>query len=111
MELIYEKERVNLEKLHEELASVLGVKLVGVSTGDSAVRVHVQADLSPKERDLIAPVILAHDAAQLTTAQQAAADREMALDALRKPWDQWTAQDQADFIRVLAEQAGLAQVG
>jgi len=110
VDLVYEKSPVNLARLNEELAAALGEKFAGVSGGPGGLRVHIQDDMPLALQDQIAPLIQAHDATKLTAAQQAEVNREAALDALRKPWDQWTAQDQADFLRILAEQAGLIPV-
>jgi hypothetical protein len=107
IDLMFDKQPVNPELLHEELAVALGAQFVGVSTGPQGLRVHVQDDTLPAKQDQVAALVAAHDASKLTAAQKAEADRQTALDALRKPWAEWTAQDQADFIRVLAEQAGL----
>ncbi len=109
--LIYEKASLNPAKLHEELATALGEKFVGISARNGQVRVHLMDDTSKAAQDLIGPIVAAHDATKLTVAQQAEVDRAAALDTLRKPWDQWTAQDQANFLRILAEQAGLIPVG
>jgi hypothetical protein len=111
MELEFEKASVNVDKLHQEIAAGVGTKFIGISTGPSGkVRIHIQDDMSLTDQGKIGPIVAAHDAAKLTVAQQAEADRAAALDALRKPWDQWTAQDQTDFLRILAEQAGLIPV-
>ena len=59
----------------------------------------------------IETVIAAHNPNQLSQAQQVAADRAALVDSLRKPWDQWTATDQANFIRIMAEQAGVLPQG
>ncbi len=107
IDLIYEKASLNPTKLHEELTAALGEKFVGISASNGQVRVHLMDDTSKAAQDLVGPIVAAHDATKLTAAQQAEVDRTAALDALRKPWDQWTAQDQTDFLRVLAEQAGL----
>jgi hypothetical protein len=58
----------------------------------------------------IQAVISAHNGTALSASQQAEADRAAKLVALRKPWSEWTAQDQVDFLRVLAEQMGLIPV-
>lgn len=108
IDLTYEKASLNPAKLHEELAAVLGAKFIGISTElGGKVRVHIQDDMPLADQGKIGPIVAAHDAAQLTAAQQAKVDWTAATDALCKPWDQWTAQDQTDFLRVLAEQAGL----
>jgi hypothetical protein len=52
-------------------------------------------------------VVEAHDATKLTAAQQAEINHQAKLNALRKPWNQWTAQDQAELVRLMAEQMGL----
>lgn len=107
IDLAFDHPAVNLERLHEDLAVALGAQFVGVSAGRGQVRVHIQDDMPPADQDRIAGLVAAHDAGQLSAAQQAEVDRQAALDVLRKPWAEWTAQDQADFIRLLAEQAGL----
>ena len=111
IDLSYEKASLNPAKLHEELRAALGEKFVGISASKGQVRIHVMDDMPKATQDLVGPLVAAHDAAKLTTAQQAEASRAAALDALRKPWAQWTAQDQSTFLRVLAEQAGLIPVG
>lgn len=107
VELTYEKSPVNTAKLHEELAAALGEQFGGISTGKGKVRVHIQEDMPQAKQDLIASIVAAHDASKLSAAQQADADRAAQLEALSKPWAEWTAQDQADFVRILAEQMGL----
>jgi hypothetical protein len=107
IDLVYEKTPVNPARLQEELAAVLGSEFVGVSTSPKDLRVHIQDDLPAADQAKIAGIVAAHDASQLSTAQQAEADQQIALEALRKPWDQWTGDDQAQFIRLLAEQMGL----
>lgn len=107
IDLSYEKVTVNPAKLHEELAAALGEKFKGISTGNGQVRVHIQDDMPQAQQDLIAAIVAAHDANQRTAAQQAEADRAAKLQALRKPWAEWTAQDQADFLGILAGQMGL----
>jgi hypothetical protein len=108
---VYEKAAVNLAKLHEELAAALGEKFVGVSTGRGQVRVHIWSDTPKALQSQIEPIIQAHDASKLTAAQQAEVDRAAKLEALKKPWAQWTAADQAEFVRILAEQSGVIPVG
>jgi len=111
-ELEFEKASVNVEKLHQEIAAGVGAKFLGISTGlGEKVRVHIQDDMSQADQGRIGPIIAAHDSTKLTVAQQAEASRAVALDALRKPWSQWTAQDQAKFLQLLAEQAGLISGG
>jgi hypothetical protein len=107
IDLVYDKTPVNPARLQEELAAVLGLQFVGVSTGPNGLRVHIQNDMSAANQAKIAGIVAAHDASQLSTTQQAEADQQTALDALRKPWDQWTGEDQGAFIRLLAEQMGL----
>jgi hypothetical protein len=107
MDLIYEKASFNPAKLHEELAGVFGVKFVGISASRGQVRVHLMDDTPKDMQDQVGLIVAAHDAALLTAAQQAEVDQQAALDALRKPWDEWTAQDQSNFLRILAAQAGL----
>jgi len=107
VELKFEKLPVNVDKLHEELAATLGEKFSGVSTGNGQVRVHFQDDMPQAQQNLIVSIVAAHDAYKLTAALQAEADCVAKLDALRKPWAEWTTQDQADFVRILAERMGL----
>lgn len=63
----------------------------------------------PDDADKLAiqAVISAHNGAALSASQQVEADRVAKLQALHKPWAEWTAQDQTDFLRILAEQMGL----
>jgi hypothetical protein len=108
IDLTYDKVSVNPARLREELAAVLGSQFVGLSTGpDSQVRVHIQDSMKQADRDKIGPIVAAHDANQLTAAQQAEMDRAAALETLRKPWAEWTPEDQAQFLKILAAQAGL----
>ncbi len=107
IDLVFEKERVNPTLLHQELAAVLGEKMVGVSTDVGQVRVHLMDDTPKVVQDQVGPIVATNDATKLTTAQQTEVDRATALDALRKPWDEWTALDQTNFLRILAGQAGL----
>lgn len=59
----------------------------------------------------IQAVIEAHDPMKLTPAEQAEQARAAIIESLRKPWSQWTTGDQVNFIRVLAEQAGIIPLG
>lgn len=111
IDLVYGKASVNPALLHEELAAALGEKFVGLSTGQGQVRVHIWSDTPKVVQSQIEPIVQAHDASKLMAAQQAEADRAAKLAALKKPWAQWTAQDQAEFLRILAEQSGIIPVG
>jgi hypothetical protein len=75
------------------------------------VTVHVNVTAPFELRDQIPALVEAHDASKLTSEQQAEADRRAALDALRKPWAEWTTADREDFVRVLAEEMGIISGG
>jgi hypothetical protein len=107
IEFTYEKEAINPALLHEELATVLGSKLAGISTGQGRVRVHVLDTIQDAERALIEPIVLAHDAKKLTARQQAEADQAAKMNALSKPWASWTAVDKDELLRLVAEKMGI----
>jgi hypothetical protein len=66
----------------------------------------------PEDTDTAAieAVISAHDSTQLSASQQAEAERQAKMEALRKPWVEWTGDDQAEFLHLLAEQMGIIPV-
>jgi hypothetical protein len=110
--ILTEKE-INVLRLHEELAAVLGVFLQGVSTATKPgrVTVHINDDTPLVARDAIPVVIEMHDPKMLTVEQRAAADRKAALEGLRKPWAAWSEADRTDFVRILAEEMGIIPEG
>jgi hypothetical protein len=109
IELSFDKAQVNPERLHEELAAVVGSDLVGVSAGGGRVRLHLAADPSDAIRTALAVLVAEHDAGQLTAIQQARLDRETRRAALRKAWSAWTAADKDDLLRLLAEEWNLVE--
>ena len=98
------KKAVNPELLREELAAVLGEKLVGTSTSAGQLRVHILDDTSQELRDRVSAVVATHDPAQMTVAQQTTGERKTALEDLqRKPWIEWTETDKETLLQFLAE--------
>ncbi len=108
IDLVFERETVNLALLHQELAAALGAKLVGLSGNGRGVRVHLLDSTTPDERKLAGQIVAGHDAGKLTADQQAGRERGAALDALRKPWAQWSSTDKDALLRLLAGELGLA---
>ncbi len=108
IDLAFEREAVNLALLHQELAAALGAKLVGLSGNGCGVRVHLLDSTTPDERKLAGQIVAGHDADKLTADQQAERERQTALEALRKPWAQWSPADKDALLRLLAGELGLA---
>lgn len=108
IDLVFEREEANLALLHQELAAALGARLVGVSANGRGVRVHLLDSTTPDERKLAGQLVAGHDAGKLTADQQAERERGAALEALRKPWAQWSAADKDALLRLLAGELGLA---
>lgn len=107
IDLTFERQGLNLALLHEELAATLGAKLVGVSQDGRGVRVHLLDSTTPNERKAVGEIVAQHDATRFTAAQQAERERRAALEALRKPWAQWSAADKDALLRLLAGELGL----
>jgi hypothetical protein len=102
-ELKYERERVNVEKLHDELRGLLGESLVGVSAGPGVVRVHTAQDAS-KQSALIGEAVAAHRAEDLTAAQKAEQDRRELIRTLKAvPVAKWNEEQRLAALRVLWE--------
>ncbi len=108
IDLAFERQGVNLALLHQELAAALGVKLVGLSQNGRTVRVHLLDSSTPDERKAVAEIVARHDGSRCTAAQQAERERRVALEALQKPWAQWSAADKDALLRLLAGELGLA---
>ncbi len=106
-DLLFASKPVNPARLHQEIAAVVGSKFRGVSLGPSGVRAHVEMDAGELEttyRDLITPVLAAHNPALLTVEQQKEADRVAIMESLRgKAWAQWTPGDRDAILKILAE--------
>ncbi len=108
VDLVIEKESVNLELLYQELASAIGSGVVGISTGAAgSITVHVDAETAKTQEGAIRQVVGEHDASEQTAEQQQEAARQAEIGALRKPWEQWTEADRLAFIHLLAEQQGI----
>lgn len=111
VELAYEKRPVNPARLHQEIAALgLGDAFAGVSVTQGCVRIHLIGELAGDSQARIAAAVAAHDPAQLTAGQQAAADRRAERARLRdKPWPDWTPEDKDAYLGLLAAQGiGLA---
>ncbi len=102
IDLEFIKSPVNIDKLHEDLSAVFNMVFIGVTLSADQVRIHVTDAITQAERDQIGLLVLTHDAAILTAAQQAAQDRAVLWASLQKPWDTWTPQDKDDFLRLLS---------
>ena len=63
---------VNPDLLHEQIAAVIGARLIGISTApeESSPGACAGRTLSPADRDQVAALVTAHDGTQLTTCQQ-----------------------------------------
>jgi len=115
MKLIYDG-KFNAPRLMDELLAAFP-EWVYTQNGEQQCKLFLQANLDSTEVILDVPdgsneqairaVISAHNGAALSASQQAEADRAAKLEVLRKPWAAWTAQDQVDFLSILAEQMGL----
>ncbi len=108
IDLVFEREAVNLALLHQELAAAFGAKLVGLSGNGRGVRVHLLDSTTPDERTMAGQIVAGHDAGKLTADQQAERERGAVLDALRKPWAQWSPTDKDALLCLLAGELGLA---
>jgi hypothetical protein len=109
LDLVFDRADVNIALLHEQLNAVLGAFFTGISTGNGQVRVHVFVGTPPDVCDLAGPVVMAHNASDLTVAQQKEMDREALLASLRKPWVSWSALDKDRFLGLLAERLGVGE--
>lgn len=102
IDLEFIKSPVNIDKLHEDLSAAFNKVFIGVTVSADQVRIHVTDAITQAERDQIGLLVLMHDAALLTAAQQAAKDRAVLWASLQKPWDTWTPQDKDNFLRLLS---------
>lgn len=107
IDLVVSRLGVNPERLAEELAGLGIAAYRGVSTGGGSVRVHVVPGLSDADRAAIRAAVARHDPTVPSREQRAAAARQAALAALRRPWPAWTDADKDAFLRVLAAEWGL----
>jgi hypothetical protein len=62
------------------------------------------------DQEAVRSVISAHNGAALSASQRAEVERQVKMEALRKPWVEWTGDDQAEFLHLLAEQMGIIPV-
>lgn len=70
IDLVYERDAVNVSRLHEELAAALGADFLGVSEGPAGrLRVHVRGGTEEGHRAAIDGIVAAHDAGVLSARQ------------------------------------------
>lgn len=107
-ELVFEKQQVNIERLHEDLAARF-MSFLGVSTGPGVMlRLYFQTPLLPGEELEAGTMVDLHDPAVLTDRQIKAQNQQALLDQLRAiPWAAWTSQEKDDLLRVVAAQMGI----
>lgn len=72
----FEKQAINPDLLHEELAEQLDSGFAGVSAGSSGVRVIFNRPFRKGETTVIAQVLAKHDAEKLSTRQAAEVERK-----------------------------------
>ena len=92
---------INHQRLHQELSAALkGV--VGVSTGDYGVRVHLDHKPSPAEGERAIRIVGKHNPQDLTAEQQEKQQEEAVLSTLRgKAWEDLTAAErEAALVRM-----------
>jgi hypothetical protein len=105
--LIYDKEAINVELLHEELAAELGTYFAGIGTGSEVgkVNVYLKADTPVEMQSQVATIVQAHVATHLTSAQQEKAERITFVRSLRqKPRSEWTEEDKNLLLWFMAQQ-------
>lgn len=107
-ELVFEKQQVNIEKLHEDLAARF-MSFVGVSTGPGVMlRLYFQTPLLPGEELEAGTLVELHDPAVLTPGQQAAIDRAAVIARLKtKDFQNWNDQDRDDLLQLVAQNLGI----
>jgi hypothetical protein len=101
------REEVNPSLLREECAAALGTKFVGISRAGARLRAHVLDSTTRLDRARIEAIVRAHDPSRLSTEQQQNVAQAALMEALRKPWREWSAADKDLFLRALAQAQGL----
>ena len=100
-------DRVNPERLAEELVGLGLPGYAGVSTGPGWVRVFLTAELAAADRSRLLGAIQMHDPRNKSRRQRAEETRRAEVDRLRKPWKDWTDRDKDALLRLLAEELGV----
>jgi hypothetical protein len=83
-DIIISRDAVNLEALDADLRAALGDGVSGVSFSRSIVTVHLTDKAAPDASDIARQIVVSHDPAKFTAAQQQAQERAAKLDAARK---------------------------
>ncbi len=79
---------INPEKLHEEIIAVLGKAVApGLSWTDADILVHIEVEITQAIRDIVDSIVLVHDPAVLTAAQQRRANLKAERIANATPID------------------------
>ncbi len=95
---------INLARLHDELTAQL-TGVIGVSTGDYGVRVHLDHKPTAGEIATVEGIVKAHDPTQLTKEQQALVQWKTKVEALSaKDWSALTPTEREEALRLQHEQ-------
>ena len=78
-DIVIAKSNINMEALDAALRTALAEAVSGVSFRDGQVVVHMEDDATPTQVQQARQIVADHNPAALTPAQQAAADRQQAL--------------------------------
>lgn len=84
MDITINRKAINLEALDAELRAALPGIISGVSLSPAGVTVHFTGRAVPADQTSARQIVLAHDPARLTPAQQAAQSRAEKLSAARR---------------------------
>jgi hypothetical protein len=83
-DIIISRDTVNLEALDADLRAALGDGVSGVSFARGVVTVHLTDKAAADASDTARQIVINHDPAHLTLAQQKALEQAARLDAARK---------------------------
>lgn len=81
--LLEKPELLNAEALEEQLRSIFGPALRGISTGSYGLRLHLAGPLSETQLAQARAAVRGHEAAKLTSRQQAALEVRQRLEQAR----------------------------
>lgn len=84
MDIVIERNAVNLEALDTDLRAALGNAVAGVSFGAGVVTVHLTSLALPNDAQTAQQIVLIHDSNKLSATQQAAAAQLVKLNAARQ---------------------------
>lgn len=86
IDIIMQRTSVNIEALDSQLRAALGAVTSGVSAGAGGVIVHLAETATPAQIEAARAIILAHDPAALSPAQQAALQQRQKLEQARRDY-------------------------